>query len=185
MKYSWYKIAAVSLALIGVGVTVWNKLNFNTGETSRGTRKKRRLSNAGRAFLEREEGKRNSVYTDSKGFATIGIGHLVLPGESFGTLSDTEVYELLNRDLVRFENAVNEAITVPISQNQFDALVSFAFNLGPGWVTGKGKPQASFIKLINQKASKDDIFNSWTSNFTEGGLLKNRRIREATLFING
>ena len=61
---------------------------------------------------------------------TIGFGHLILPGEIFTLITEQEAEELLRKDVAIFESCINNAVKVPISQNQFDALVSFAFNIG-------------------------------------------------------
>lgn len=96
----------------------------------------RRMSDKGRAWLIRSEGVRRSMYLDTQGKPTIGVGHLVLPDEQHlltATLTDEQIDELLKRDLDRFERAVSATRTpVPLLQDQFDALVHFAFNVGVG-----------------------------------------------------
>lgn len=61
---------------------------------------------------------------------TIGFGHVILPGEHFTTITEQEAEELLRKDISIAENCINSAVKVSISQNQFDALVSFTFNVG-------------------------------------------------------
>lgn len=96
----------------------------------------RRMSPKGRAWLIRSEGVRRRMYRDTRGIATIGVGHVILPDEQYlltATLTDGQVDELLERDLDRFERAVSATRTpVPLLQDQFDALVHFAFNVGVG-----------------------------------------------------
>lgn len=189
MKLKWYSVAAIALAILGAGVTIWNKLNFNTGDSARGINA-RKISNKGRQMIANFEGVRFAPYNDGTGGITIGIGHLIKPGESFGTLTDKEVSELFSKDIAIFEKAVNDSIKVPLTQNQFDALVSFAFNVGPGWITGKhSKGQAEIVKMINRKANKMEIYAHWVKNFnTSKGQymqgLQNRREAEAKLFIS-
>lgn len=94
-----------------------------------------RLSEKGKKILILVEGIRTKIYKDSKGLPTIGIGHLLTAGEikekKFATgISNNEVFELLDKDLVRFEEAINNNVRVPLSQEQFDALVIFSFNIG-------------------------------------------------------
>lgn len=70
-------------------------------------------------------------YDDRYGYPTIGFGHLVLDGEDFSKgLSSDEVNQLFVKDSKRFVNKVNKYLKVGVSQNQFDALVSLAFNIG-------------------------------------------------------
>lgn len=94
----------------------------------------RRMSSKGRAWLVRSEGVRRTMYRDTRGLPTIGVGHLIQPGEEHlltATLTDAQTDELLERDLDRFERAVSDTRTpVPLLQDQFDALVHFAFNVG-------------------------------------------------------
>ncbi len=71
------------------------------------------------------------------GLLTIGYGHLIgngtdLKHELNRTITIEEAVDLLRADLNKFERGVSRYINVPISQNQVDALVSFAYNLGNG-----------------------------------------------------
>ncbi len=102
------------------------------------------MSDHGRALLIQWEGFKPKQYLDSAGLPTIGVGHLITPAErtskqikigtatvsTTATLTDAQVNTLLIQDLVRFETAVTSFVVVDLKQNQYDALVSFAFNLG-------------------------------------------------------
>lgn len=63
---------------------------------------------------------------------TIGYGHYGADVRAGDTITEAEATELLERDLKVFENAVNNAVKVEITQSQFDALVSLSYNIGTG-----------------------------------------------------
>lgn len=102
-----------------------------------------KTSPEGEALIEKREGMRLEMYRDSAGLPTIGVGHLLTKDElSSGKLriagvsidwhegiSIGQVTALLNQDLGPAERAVN-AVRVPLTQTQFDTLVSFVFNIG-------------------------------------------------------
>lgn len=102
------------------------------------------MSPDGVKMLTRIEGKKNQMYHDQAGLPTIGVGHMLTKSElSSGKvridsqpiswrdgLTDAEVNDLLGSDLAKTEQAVNHLVKVPLSRNQFDALVSFVFNIG-------------------------------------------------------
>src|SRR5690606_9302079 len=92
------------------------------------------LSNNAVKFLHGSEGFSAYVYKDQAGKDTIGYGHLIKPGEKFKEpMSEEEARALYNKDIKKFIDAVNEFDTkysLNLTQNQFDALVSFTYNLG-------------------------------------------------------
>lgn len=107
------------------------------------------VSDAGLKFIASFEGLVNVLYNDdgqpsatSKGNCTVCVGHLVHLGPIDGRaeeapfangLTDDECYALMREDAARFVTAV-EAHFPNVNQNQFDALVDFAYNLGPGYL---------------------------------------------------
>jgi lysozyme len=102
-----------------------------------------KISDQGIDLLTQREGKRNDAYLDSVGLPTIGVGHTG-PEVHMGLhWTDEQVADALRADLDRFEAAVNAA-TVALTQHQFDALVSFAFNVGVGAFTS-----STLLKKIN------------------------------------
>lgn len=95
-----------------------------------------KTSAAGRKAITEREGLRLKAYQDSVGIWTIGVGHTAAAGPPTVarglTITAALADQILTRDLSIFEKAVNSAVTVPLNQNEFDALVSFAFNIGAG-----------------------------------------------------
>jgi GH24 family phage-related lysozyme (muramidase) len=98
-----------------------------------------RISDEGLALIAEFEGFVDHPYNDAAGHATIGYGHLLHHGpvtaadnRRWGTMSRAEGQKLLRKDVRSREAAVSSLVKVPLNQGQFDALVSFVFNLGEG-----------------------------------------------------
>lgn len=89
-----------------------------------------KTSDQGIQLIVEREGKRNKAYRDSVGVWTIGVGHTGPEVHQGLVWTDEQVSEALRKDLERFEDAVNFAVTPEMPQHAFDALVSFAFNVG-------------------------------------------------------
>ena len=87
------------------------------------------ISKNGIALIKKFEGCRLTAYKCPSGVYTIGYGHTsgVMKGQRI-TQRQAEAY--LREDVKPFENGVNKYVSVPLNQNQFDALVSFCFNCG-------------------------------------------------------
>lgn len=99
-----------------------------------------KTSDKGRALIEQREGVRLQAYRDSVGIWTIGVGHTSAAGEPHVTpgltITQAKCDEILSRDLAKFEAAVSATVKVSVTPNQFDALVSLAFNIGEHGFTG-------------------------------------------------
>ena len=97
-----------------------------------------RVSDEGIKLIKHFEGVHKKPYICPAGYWTVGVGHLIsrdakLPFEWFRALSIGEIDDLLRKDLRRFELGVLRLLgIVQPSQSEFDALVSFSFNLGLG-----------------------------------------------------
>jgi lysozyme len=90
------------------------------------------VTDPGRELIKLFEGFSPIIYICPAGYPTIAHGHVVRKGEIFDhPLSKDEGDELLSKDLIPMENWVSKLTFVPLNNNQFNALVSFAYNLGP------------------------------------------------------
>jgi len=95
-------------------------------------------SERGIRLIKHYEGVRNRPYRCPAGLYTVGVGHLIGDGKSLPdtwnrTFSEAEIDGLLKRDLRRFELGIHKMLpNMPLRQSEFDALVSFSFNLGLG-----------------------------------------------------
>ena len=95
----------------------------------------RHVTEEGLNLIKRFEGFSHTIYICPAGYPTIGYGHVVLAHEQdqFATgITQAEATELLRKDVRIAERAVLRLISVPLTDGQFDALVSFTFNLGAG-----------------------------------------------------
>lgn len=90
-----------------------------------------KISEYGIHIIKHFEGVSLRAYQCSSGVWTIGYGHTagVSPGD---IINEVQAEDFLREDIVDSENVVNMLVTVPLRQSQFDALVSFVFNLGSG-----------------------------------------------------
>ena len=115
----------------------------------------RRIGQAGLALIKQYEGCRLAAYRCAAGVWTIGYGHTA--GVHSGmTITQAQADAYLRQDIAKFEGYVNNPAYVPITeqlnQNQFDALVSFAFNLGAGNLRKlcKGRTAAQIAQAMTQ-----------------------------------
>ena len=132
------------------------------------------------ALIRRFEGKSNKAYQDSAGVWTIGYGHTggVVKGQ---TISDDEVERLLAEDVAVAENAVN-AQHLTLTQDQFDALVDFVFNLGAG-----NFQKSTLLKKLKADPNDPTIYDEFLRWVYAGGVkllgLVRRRTDEANLYF--
>jgi len=89
-------------------------------------------SKLGLAIIKEFEEFKAEPYTCPAGKLTIGYGHVILQGEKFTKITEAEADTILAEDVKIAEKAVSELVYFPLSQWQFDALVSFVFNVGRG-----------------------------------------------------
>lgn len=148
-----------------------------------------KISQKGIDLIEEFEGCELDAYYDSTGVLTIGYGHTnntasaseypVYPGEH---ITMEEAQTILQADLVTYEDAVNNAVKVPLTQGEFDALVSFTYNLGIG--TLQNSDLLAYLNEGNYEAAA----NCFTEYVYAGGVelagLVRRREAEKALFLS-
>ena len=146
------------------------------------------LSPRGLDFIKAREGFSGRAYADGAGLATIGYGHKLRPGEAYPDgITEANALLLLVQDIAAATAAVSRLVTVELGQAQFDALVSFAFNVGTGAFAG-----STLLRLVNAAdAAKAALqFPRWdkqrrgTMLIASPGLLA-RRLAEQALFAGG
>ncbi len=90
-----------------------------------------RLSAGGLEMIKRYEHLKLTEYKDFGGEMAIGYGHHLRPGENFSHgITEAKANQLLRGDVRNAELQVKELVKVPLTQPQFDALVSFCYNIG-------------------------------------------------------
>lgn len=147
----------------------------------------RQINQDGLDLIISFEGLKLSPYLDSVGVATIGYGTIMYPNGTAVTMDDPTITQDQATEYLQFE--VNEKaakvesyVTVDINDNQFAALVSFAYNLGLGSLHG-----STLLKLLNSGADINTVaaeFPKWDKAGGQvlPGLLR-RRTFEQALFL--
>lgn len=148
----------------------------------------RKLSDEGLKFIKDKEGVVHQVYDDGFGILTAGVGHQLTYEEKRklrkgSVIGEDQVDLWLKKDVERAEDAVNNWVISELSQEGFDALVSFVFNVGVS-----AFKRSTLLKRLNQgkiEAAADE-FNRWVfaKNKKLPGLVA-RRHQERELFLKG
>lgn len=155
--------------------------------------------------LQNNESLRLQTYDDATGLPvpvggawtgvlTIGYGHTgpdVTPGRVITTVTADELFRA---DLARFEVGVESTLARPATQEQFDAMVSLAYNIGlgrysiPGVQDGRGFKGSTVLKMFNSGFTEESAvaFMLWIKQgpIVKAGLIK-RRAREMVRFLGG
>lgn len=146
-----------------------------------------KISPLGLALIKYYEGYRTTPYRCAAGKITVGYGHVIgnglqLPDEWNRTLSLGEINELLRTDLARFERGVLRYCPVYLTQPQFDALVSFSFNLGLG-VLQRSTLRQKILRQDGEGAAKELLRYDKVGGRPLKGLTR-RRQAEYNLFTS-
>jgi len=141
------------------------------------------LSRTGLEAIKKHEAFAAVPYKDQAGHLTIGYGHKIRAGESFGTLSEPAAVALLAEDVSAAEDAINASVRVDLLQPQFDALVSFVFNVG----TGAFRRSTLLRKLNAGDPTAGNELTRWVYVTKNGAKVKsaglqNRRDAELAMF---
>lgn len=136
--------------------------------------------------IKEHEGLRLVAYLDSVGVWTIGYGDTGPDVVKGLVITKAEAEERLRKRLVEFEGYVNRAVKVKLTQNQFDALVSLVYNIGP-----TNFNSSTLLRKLNagDYAGAADQFLVWNKGRVGGKLqvidgLTNRRKKERQLFVS-
>ena len=137
------------------------------------------VSDAGRKAIEEHEGYRLEPYKDSHGFWSVGAGHKLNREPHEGEVwTKAEVDDQLKNDLKWAEEHVTRAVTRAVSQEQFDAMVSLAFNIGVNAFYASSVCRFTNEGLFYQAG---ESFLLWSDH----GLLSRRREEERELYLSG
>jgi GH24 family phage-related lysozyme (muramidase) len=143
-----------------------------------------KTSDKGIEQIKSFEGFRAMPYDDVVGKLTVGYGHLIVPGDGCvagSPITMGQATELLRKDLHTAEEAVNSC-GVELTQNEFDALVSFTYNLGTG-----AFQRSTLLKLLKtgNKVAASGEFPKWSmaGGKEVPGILK-RRHAEQDCFLH-
>ena len=145
-----------------------------------------KLSENGYDVIKSFEGIKNKAYKDSVGIWTVGIGFITVDGVKVNentTLTNDQIEEQFFKQIVKYENAVNNNVKSVLNQNQFDALVSFTFNLGEGSLKS-----STLLKKVNVNPNDTSICAEFLIWNKAGGRvidgLTKRRQAEAKLYFS-
>jgi lysozyme len=157
-------------------------ITFNMTNSNDDIRPMMRVSQRGIELVKSVEGLRLEAYQCSAGVWTIGYGSTNGVKEGM-KITEKQAEARIARDLQRFESAVNSLVDVPLSQEQFDALVSFAYNVGENALA-----KSTLLKKLNAgdyrgAAVEFERWNKVGKKPNKG--LTRRRAAEKALFLEG
>ena len=139
------------------------------------------ISTRGLELIKKFEGFRATPYICPGGKLSIGYGNTIKEGE-YTKISKEQAESLLRSTVSSFEKAIKKAVKVPLTQNQYDSLVSLAYNIGSGAFS-----KSTLVNILNTGDYRGaaNEFNSWVkSNGKILSGLQRRREEEKSLFLS-
>lgn len=141
-----------------------------------------KTSSNGINLIKTYEGFSPIPYFCPAGIKTIGYGHVIKPDEQYTNITRVEANRLLKKDILICEASLMRNINIVLNQNQFDALISFIFNLGSSAF------QRSTLRQKINYGMWDEIPHEWmrwvySKGVALNGLVK-RRNHELQLFLS-
>jgi lysozyme len=143
------------------------------------------LSQKGKDLIMQFEGLKLSAYQDIVGIWTIGFGNIYYENnvavKKGDIITHNRAIELFNLIVKKFEVGVDELVTSNVNQNQFDAMVSLAYNIGIG-----NLKSSSLLKMVNKSPNDTAIYLQFLRwNKAKGQVIQGltrRRIAESELY---
>lgn len=126
-------------------------------------------------LIKHFEGFRSKVYLCPAGYKTIGYGHVLLEKDKFQEVNSIEAEELLLQDLNKAAISVINNISIMLTQGQFDALVSFTFNLG-GAALQRSVLRQKINRQEHQEVAKEFMRWVYAGGVILAGLVKRRAL---------
>ena len=138
------------------------------------------ISKEGLSLIKKFEGCELEAYLCPAGVWTIGYGHTKVVKEG-DKINKEEADYLLQEEMIEYESYINDFVEVPLNQNQFDALCSWVYNLGP-----TNLKNSTMLRVLNEEKYADvpQEIKRWNKAGGEvlDGLIK-RREAEAKMFL--
>ena len=173
------------LGVAGAGAWIYftqsgRALIRSAGETvSTGVEKLADLTNSTLNLIKRFESFSEKPYPDARGWS-IGYGHYMGAQPTMQIVSESQAYDMLRDDAQTATDAVRASVSVPLNQNQFDALVSLAYNIG-----ASAFKNSTLVRLLNagNYGGAAAQFSVWRkSNGSINTTLVTRRADEKRIF---
>lgn len=139
-----------------------------------------KVSSTGIGLILLFETWQHKAYDDGFGYVTIGVGHRRSKPQPNSTITSAQVWRLFVQDIKDVEAVIDEVVKVPLNSNEFDALVSFVFNVG-----STAFRNSTLLKKLNanDRTGAAKQFERWcmVKGRVSNGLLKRRKF-ERQLF---
>ncbi len=132
-------------------------------------------------LIKQFEGFSPTPYLCPANYLTIGYGHVIPATSNQLLVTKLQAEEILRADLLKFETSVKKLINVPLHQNQFDALISFTYNLG-AWALQRSTLRQKINRKEHELAASEFLKWVYAGGQKLTGLIARRRA-EALLYL--